>query len=203
MIFCVFGRHFANINVMTLNFQFSVLIHISSHSFLYYSQPLILLSQGDDEKNNGFLELGEIVQMNLKSDLVVLSSCRSGLGEVEQAEGTLGMQKAFFEAGAASVIVSLWDVNDKYTSYFMKDFYDNLGEGMTKTESLRKAKIDFINKYSANPYYWSAFILSGNISTVDLKKSQRLNLLYIIPIILIVGILFAGIYLFRKNKIAQ
>ncbi len=181
----------------------SNIIHISSHSFLYNSQPLILLSQGNDDKNDGFLELGEILQMKLKSDLVVLSSCRSGLGEVEEAEGTLGMQKAFFDAGASSVIVSLWDVNDKYTSYFMESFYKNLSEGMNKTKSLQKAKIDFIEKYSANPYYWSAFILSGNISTVDLKKSGSLYLSYLLPIFLLVGILTAGFFIFYRTRLIK
>ena len=181
----------------------SNVIHISSHSFLYNSQPLILFSQEDDEKNNGFLELGEIVQMNLKSNLVVLSSCRSGLGEVEDAEGTLGMQKAFFDAGAASVVVSLWDVNDKYTSYFMKDFYENLSAGLDKTESLRKTKIDFINKYSANPYYWSAFILSGNISNITLEKPGNFSLSYLISFLILLGILLSGFLLFRNNKSAR
>ncbi len=181
----------------------SNIIHISSHSFLYNMQPLILFSQEDDEKNNGFLELGEIVQMNLKSDLVVLSSCRSGLGEVEEAEGTLGMQKAFFDAGAASVVVSLWDVNDKYTSYFMKDFYENLSNGMNKTESLQKAKVDFINKYSANPYYWSAFILSGNISNIYLEKPANFPLSYLISFLILFGILASGFFVFRKIRSAH
>ena len=181
----------------------SNIIHISSHSFLYNSQPLILFSQSNDKKNDGFLELGEIIQMNLKSNLVVLSSCRSGLGEVEEAEGTLGMQKAFFDAGAASVMVSLWDVNDKYTSYFMRDFYENLSKGMNKIESLQKAKTDFIEKYSANPYYWSAFVLSGNISKIYLEKPGNFYTSYLILLLILVGIFISGFIIIRKIKSAQ
>ncbi len=177
----------------------SNLIHISSHSFLFNSQPLILLSQANDKRNDGFLEIGEIIQMNLNSNLVVLSSCRSGLGEIDEAEGTLGMQKAFFDAGVSSIVVSLWDVNDKYTSIFMKDFYEKLSDGKTKTEALRETKLDFIKNYSPNPYYWSAFILSGNISTIDLKKSGSNSFLFFILFIILIGIILSGIIIFRKN----
>ena len=106
------------------------------------------------------------LQLKLNSDLVVLSSCRSGLGEIDEAEGVIGMQKSFFEAGAKSVVVSLWDVNDKYTSLFMQSFYKYLSEGFDKSEALRKAKIFFKENYSANPYYWSAFVLSGDVSKI-------------------------------------
>jgi CHAT domain-containing protein len=164
----------------------SNLIHLSTHSFLYKNQPLIIFSRHENEPEDGFLEISEIVQMNLNSDLVVLSSCRSGLGKIDEAEGILGMQKAFFEAGAHSIVVSLWDVNDKYTSYFMKDFYTYLSAGYDKAEALRKTKLDFAKKYSANPYYWSAFILSGNPSSINLNTASSLNLFFTLIIILVV-----------------
>jgi CHAT domain-containing protein len=128
----------------------SNLIHISTHSFLLKDQPLILFSPQEDDKEDGFLEVGEIVQLNLNSELVVLSSCRSGLGKTDDAEGIIGMQKAFFEAGSQSVLVTLWDVNDKYTSYFMKDFYKHLAEGKSKTAALQQAKLNFIKNHSSN-----------------------------------------------------
>ena len=83
------------------------------------------------------------------------------------------MQKAFFEAGSKSVVVSLWDVNDKYTSYFMKEFYKQLANGESKATALQLAKLEFIKNYSANPYYWSAFILSGNPSAITLKAASH------------------------------
>ncbi len=110
----------------------------------------------------------------------MLSSCRSGLGRIDEAEGIIGMQKAFFEAGASSVVVSLWDVNDKYTSFFMKDFYDHLSQGLNKPDALRKAKLNFIKKYSANPYYWSAFVFSGNPSTINLQTASPINPPYVL-----------------------
>ncbi len=136
------------------NAEMNKLIHLSTHSFLFEKQPLIIFSSSYDPENDGFLEAGEIVKMKLNSDLVVLSSCNSGLGEIDPSEGILGMTKAFFEAGAKSVVVSLWDVNDKYTSNFMGLFYQRLSEGYDKSKALRLAKIDFIREHSPNPYYW-------------------------------------------------
>lgn len=175
----------------------SNLIHLSTHSFLYKNQPLIIFSNLENELDDGFLEISEIVQMNLNSDLVVLSSCRSGLGRIDEAEGILGMQKAFFEAGANSIVVSLWDVNDKYTSYFMKNFYNNLSKGYDKPEALRKTKLDFAKKYSANPYYWSAFVFSGNPSKMNLQTASSINPLYILIILIALSYL---LFIFRKSK---
>jgi len=129
----------------------SKIIHLSSHSFLYKDQPLILLSPQSDNEDDGYLEADEILGLNLNTDLVVLSSCRSGLGKIDEAEGVIGMQKAFFEAGANSIVVSLWDVSDKYTSIFMESFYGYLMQGMSKPEALRNAKLSFIKNHSANP----------------------------------------------------
>jgi len=168
----------------------SKIIHISSHSFLIKDQPLVMFSPQKDEKDDGFLELGEIVQLGLNSEMVVLSSCRSGLGKVDAAEGIIGMQKAFFEAGSNSVVVSLWDVNDKYTAYFMKEFYKQLATGKSKSSALQGAKLEFINNYSANPYYWSAFVLSGDPSAITLQAASPFKFIYIIGLIILIGFLY-------------
>jgi len=175
------------------------IIHLSTHSLLYKDQPLIIFSQQANGEDDGYLEVGEILQLNLKSDLIVLSSCRSGLGKIDEAEGIIGMQKAFFEAGASSIIVSLWDVNDKYTSYFMKEFYGFLSKGLDKPEALRKAKLSFINKYSANPYYWAAFVLSGNPSGMKIQSASSFGFLGYLLIILFVS-LIVSFLLLKRNQ---
>ncbi len=174
------------------NVHQSNVIHISTHSFLIKDQPLILFANQNGDEDDGFLELGEIVQLNLNSEMVVLSSCRSGLGKSDEAEGVIGMQKAFFDAGSKSVLVSLWDVNDKYTSYFMKDFYKHLAEGKSKSDALRQAKLDFIKNHSANPYYWSAFVLSGNTDSINIEQASSFSLMQALLILLLLG----GVYYF-------
>ncbi len=165
----------------------SNIVHISSHSFLIKDQPLVMFSPQADEKDDGFLELGEIVQLGLNSELVVLSSCRSGLGRIDAAEGIIGMQKAFFEAGSKSVLVTLWDVNDKYTSFFMKIFYKQLASGKSKSEALQQTKLEFIQNYSANPFYWSAFVLSGNPAAIKLQQASSFSIVYVIVILLLIA----------------
>lgn len=185
-----------------LNAEYSKIIHLSAHSFLLDKQPVIFLSNYADSYNDGLLESGEIVKMKLNSDLVVLSSCNSGLGEVDKSEGIIGMAKAFYEAGVKSVIVSLWPVNDKYTSKLMALFYENLANGMNKSEALRNAKITFIEKYSPNPYYWSAFVLSGNTSNIDLEKKPELTPILIFMTGIILISLFA-IYIKKKTVLSE
>ena len=106
------------------------------------------------------------------------------------------MQKSFFEAGAKSVVVSLWDVNDKYTSLFMQSFYKYLSEGFDKSEALRKAKMYFKKNYSANPYYWSAFVLAGDVSKIKNIQAASANyFLFIIP-----GIFLSIVVIYFANK---
>jgi CHAT domain-containing protein/Tfp pilus assembly protein PilF len=181
------------------NAEFRNIIHLSTHSFLLNKQPVIFFSNVSDPYNDGFLEASEIVQLKLNSDLVVLSSCNSGLGRIDESEGILGMSKAFFEAGAKSIVVSLWEVNDKYTSRLMTLFYKKLSDGFDKSEALRQAKIEFIKVYSPNPYYWGAFVLSGDISKLQIKHHYNYYYLFIGLVALVLIIFFL---LFRKIKIS-
>ncbi|MEO8400059.1 MAG: CHAT domain-containing protein, partial [Ignavibacteriaceae bacterium] len=181
------------------NAEFSKVIHLSTHSFLFNKQPLIFFSNAYDPDNDGLLEASEIVQLKLNSDLIVLSSCNSALGSIDESEGIIGMTKAFFEAGSKSVVASLWEVNDKYTSKFMVLFYKRLSEGFDKSKALRLAKIDFIKNYSANPYFWSAFILSGNVSKLDIKKNIEVSK-YIVSLLLIIAASVIIFLFIRKKK---
>jgi hypothetical protein len=117
------------------------------------------------------------------------------LGKIDESEGILGMTKAFFEAGSKSVVVSLWDVNDKYTSKLMGLFYKKLSEGFDKTEALRLAKIDFIKEYSPNPYYWGAFVLTGNTEALTLRTTFN-----VYPYLLVLGLIIALALIFIAVK---
>jgi len=193
-----------NKNATETNFKenagLSRIIHLSTHSFLYKKQPLIFFSNTYDAENDGFLEAGEIVKLKLNSDLVVLSSCNSGLGSIDKSEGILGLTKAFFEAGSKSVVVSLWDVNDKYTSKLMTLFYEKLSMGYGKSKALRLAKTEFIQKYSPNPYFWGAFVLSGNVAPVQLEPRKDISLSIMILFTIIAAALVVVIIINRKRR---
>lgn len=197
------GLILASDNATESNFKekagISKIIHLSTHSFMHKDQPLILFSSKGDKKNDGFLESTEILELDLKSELVVLSSCRSGLGRIDRSEGVLGMQKSFFEAGAKSIVVTLWDVNDKYTSYFMKSFYRFLADGDNKAAALRKAKLYFKENYSSNPYYWSAFVLAGDVSGVSLTKASGSSTLLVLLTMALIAVI--ALIILRKRKV--
>ena len=180
------------------NAEYRSIIHLSTHSYLFNKQPVIFFSNVSDSENDGFLEASEIVQLKLNSDLVVLSSCNSGLGRIDESEGIMGMSKAFFEAGAKSIIVSLWEVNDKYTSRLMTLFYKKLSDGLDKSEALRQAKIEFIKEYSPNPYYWGAFVLTGDISNFRINHPFNSYNLIIDIVALALIILMLLIWIFKK-----
>ncbi|MBU1100555.1 MAG: CHAT domain-containing protein [Bacteroidetes bacterium] len=172
------------------------IIHLSTHSILYDEKPVIIFSQNDSE-NDGFLELGEIADLKINSEMVVLSSCKSGLGSSDRSEGIIGMQKAFMESGTNSIVVSLWDVSDEHSSKLMEFFYSFLNDGNGKSESLRLAKLKFISEENANPYYWAAFTLSGNNSPIKLTKS--FNWRYLFIILTITSALLMLIYLLMRK----
>ena len=96
--------------------------------------------------------------MNLSNtDLIVLSACETGLGEVND-EGVFGLQRAFKKAGADTIVMSLWKVNDYITQMMMTSFYEHLLSGKSKRDSFRLAQQENRAEYP-NPYQWAAFIM--------------------------------------------
>lgn len=177
----------------------SAIIHISSHSWLIGGQPVIFFSNIFDAENDGSLELNEVADLKLNSNLVVLSSCNSGLGIEDKSEGILGMSKAFFEAGANNVIVTLWEVSDKHTALFMEKFYSYLSEVKNPAKALQLAKISFMKEISPNPFYWAGFVLVGGGNEIDTAyKNDLAPFLYALLLIFI----FASVLIiFRKPSI--
>lgn len=107
---------------------------------------------------DGILWADEIATMDLLgTDLVVLSACQTGLGEIT-SEGVFGLQRAFKKAGVQTLIMSLWRVNDEATSLMMQTFYEHLLSGKTKREAFVVAQQVVKEKY-IDPYYWAAFIM--------------------------------------------
>ncbi len=152
-------------------------IHVATHTISgnvapYLGEPSLLFTQFGDSAD-GFLTVSEISKLDLNADLVTLSACKSQLGELVKGEGLIGLSRAFILAGASSVVASLWDVDDKLTSTFMKRFYWNLARGFNKAEALRESRT-WIRRESflvddqfgivtrnVHPYFWSAFVLLG------------------------------------------
>ena len=121
-----------------------------------------------DGEEDGILTAQEITMLDLRGlDLVVLSACQTGLGDIISGEGVLGLQRGFKKAGAKTILMSLDKVNDEATRILMVEFYRNLMSGKTKYQSLKDAqhylrKVEN-GKYDA-PKYWASFIMLDGLN---------------------------------------
>ena len=147
--------------------QYSIL-HLATHSLLdlknskklgFYLSMVNEAGQNED----GFITMQDVYNLRVPVSLVVLSACRTGLGEDVRGEGLIGLTRGFMHAGASSVVASLWKVDDEATAELMKYFYTNmLKKGMRPAAALRDAQNTLRqNPQWSSPHYWAGFTLQG------------------------------------------
>lgn len=148
------------------------LLHVAAHAVLDDRNPMysrIMLSRGE-KREDGMLEAWELMKLDLKAEMVVLSACQTARGHVGAGEGMIGMSWALFVAGSPTVVVSQWKIDSDRTSELMIEFHRNLVKGngrrgataMTKAEALRLAALQLRHGRYSHPFYWAGFVLIGN-----------------------------------------
>jgi len=151
--------------------NFSV-IHIAAHGIFNDVDPMyshIALSKEEGSENeDGLLEPWEILDLDLKAEMVVLSACETARGKISTGEGIIGFAWAFFIAGSPSIVVSQWKVDSASTTLLMRDFHSIWRNSMnhqriSKAQALRNAEMKLLqNKQYRHPYYWAGFIVIGD-----------------------------------------
>ncbi len=143
-------------------------LHFATHGVLDSRRPelsKLVLSLFDEKgkAQDGFLRLNDIYNLRLDADLVVLSACRTALGQEIRGEGLVGLTRGFMYAGAARVLASLWSVEDRATAGLMESFYRGmLRQGLSPAAALRRAQLEMARQPGRkSPYYWAGFSLQG------------------------------------------
>jgi CHAT domain-containing protein len=147
-------------------------IHIATHGTADEADPRksgLWLAAPAGQSQPGFLALEDIERLHLRAGLVTLSACETGLGRLETGEGVIGLTRAFMAAGARSVVVSLWKVNDQSTARLMSAFYQKALPGKTPCDAaLASAKRKLLEDPATRaPFHWAPFVLQGAAQSLD------------------------------------
>ena len=145
------------------------LVHIAAHSYMETGEIALAPDNGEMDF---ILTMKDVLSVQVRARLVVLSCCHSGQGEIK-AEGVVGIARAFLGAGARSVLVSLWAIDDKATLEFMKNFYERLVQGKSASEALHQAMNCLRESVEFGAVkYWAPFVLIGDDVTLDLSGCE-------------------------------
>lgn len=151
------------------------IIHLATHACF----------DPDDPQNSRFflsdepVFLHEVYSLSLPSQMVVLSACETGLGELKVGEGVMSLSRAFAYAGVPSTTMSLWSVNDESTQRIMNFYYEELSQKIPKHKALNKARKRYLNTLDSkkffHPFYWAAFVHYGDTDNLSIAESSSWN----------------------------
>jgi CHAT domain-containing protein len=146
------------------------IIHLAMHTVLNDREPMystLIFSADNDTTSDRYLKTYEVYSIPLRAKMVVLSSCNSGSGYLYSGEGILSLARGFMYSGSESVVMAMWEIEDKSGTEIVKSFYDNLKMGYTKSSALRRSRISYLKKADqlrSHPYFWSSLVVYGDNS---------------------------------------
>ncbi|RMG88630.1 MAG: CHAT domain-containing protein, partial [Bacteroidetes bacterium] len=178
------------------------ILHLATHAKLddRNSDYAFLAFAGiSDSTDTGKIFIRDLYNMRLPAEMVVLSACETGIGELQRGEGIISLARGFTYAGAKSIVTSLWEVNDKAASEIMVDFYKNLKAGQTKDAALQNAKMTYLDRQiehrNAHPFFWATFVGMGDMSAV---RFGAFPWIYVLWSVLGVALVFLFFRWFKK-----
>ncbi len=176
------------------------ILHLAMHGEVEDEHPLLSkLYFNPSEAEDGLLHTYEIYNLNIPSQLVILSACNTATGKLESGEGILSLERAFQYAGSKSLLSTLWTVDDAASAEITQYFLAHLDLGKPKDIALQEAKLQFIDNASPEklaPFYWSSFKLTGTTQVF----SEEHHLWYIWPIAGVIFAIFLVLFYRRKQR---
>jgi CHAT domain-containing protein len=174
------------------------ILHLAVHGETdqYGKYDARLIFNGGDS----LLNTADLYLANIQARMVVLSACESGTGEVIKGEGTFSIARGFALIGVPSIIMSLWNVNDKVTSELMTGFYEYISLGQSSVDALNLSKISYLESsdaYTSHPYYWSSFISLGD--PIELYPSSNEFSIWVLAVLLMTVVVLL-IWFYAKQK---
>ena len=154
------------------------ILHLATHTVIDNEQPDqsgLVFAPPADSTEDGMLKVHELYAMELSAQLAVLSACETGMGKLTKGEGVISLARAFAYAGCPSIVMSQWAVDDQATAQLMKQFYQNLADGLAKDDALHQAKLVMLATDGVfnNPFYWAGFVLVGDTQPLLSTAGRR------------------------------
>lgn len=177
------------------------IIHLAMHTILNDKDPMnstLIFSSVNDTTDDRYLKTYEVYGIPLKAKMVVLSSCNTGSGILSSGEGILSLARGFMYSGSQSVVMSMWEIEDRSGTEIIEKFYDNLKKGKSKNVSLRKARIDYLknaDQLRSHPYFWATLVIYGSNAPLYISK----NLIIVVGIAILLIAFLLILYLRRRR----
>jgi CHAT domain-containing protein len=178
------------------------ILHLAMHTIINDSLPMfskLVFSKPDkNSTDDGFLNTYEIYNMKLNARLAVLSACETGSGKLQKGEGVMSLARGFIYAGCPSIVMTLWQVEDKSGVNIMADFYSYLSKGKRKDVALRMAKLKHLESsdpLTAHPHYWLGYVNIG-----DSEPLYASNDIYFVIFLFIAILVVFFDWYYRKKK---
>lgn len=155
----------ASLNVLKHDGESASIIHIATHGYFRQDSPMFSSIRLGDS----YLSLYDLQHLRLPAELITLSGCATGLNSVAAGDELIGLARGLLQAGAKSLLLSLWDVHDESTAALMRDFYGRLRQGEDKATALWQATLS-LRQRQPHPYYWAPFVLIGSFQPLGQEK---------------------------------
>jgi CHAT domain-containing protein len=204
------GNYFLNENaskpLFINNAKEHKIIHIGTHAESNNISPelsrLVFAKKiGHNEAyDENSLYAYEIYDIDLSSNLAILTACETGKPTYQAGEGAISLAHAFNYAGSESILTSLWDIDEVSSAQIVGYFYDFLAKGLPKDEALKKAKLQYLSTAegrAAAPQYWAGLVLIGDTAPIQFQQASNPIWWWIVGLLLVIGL---ALYLVRRKK---